>query len=251
VQESLFPRRISTIYPQRPQGADIAFFCVVDSGETYYCKDDKDPRLIRATEFLYTKLAAQLNIRVPSCNIIVHKGSSYFGSKLVTSSASQFEVRDFLVKEQLNEIGAPNDWLGRYFSSLYAYDMFIHNIDRSPQNFLLERSELSSSTLIAFDFASSSLSNLSNTDFPQQNTNTVKNGKFFRKIHGFDQQTAMQMLDNIASIPAEFITKILTQLPRDWLPVYEGKSACDFWKEPLIKTRISALRLGIQNGSLL
>ena len=251
-QASLYPLRVSTIYPGGVNGADILYCCEVDKGGTFYCKADKDGRLIRATEWLCTHLAAHLNIVTAECAAIEdpHSGDTLFGSRQILSPASDFEAAKFLNTPQLGELGQPSEWPGAYLSGLYALDMFLNNPDRGKQNFFLQREGLRQ-RLFAFDFASARLDNLAGKNFPIASSATVGIGRFLRRKHGFFQRSAFEMIDRIAVIPAETIATFLGSMPKDWMSSEQREGICELWSGKRIGGRLMALRTGIADESLL
>ena len=154
----LIPHRAAAILP-KPNGADISFVCTTNHGGIFYCKEDKIGRPIRATEMVATRLAGRVGIATPHCSVIeCDDGTTVFGSLSPNSLALEVEVQSYLGRAESDEVGAPRPWLGRYLSSLYAFDLFIANPDRSICNFLLENP---GRRLAVFDFASAKLENWS------------------------------------------------------------------------------------------
>lgn len=242
----LIPHRISSKFGP-PNGADIAFVAL-SSGRALYCKDDKDGRPIRAVEMFCTRLAGEAGILTPDCAIVEDDGGrTYFGSVDVGSIASIFEVRGYLSSTTASEIGAPDPWLGRYLSGLYAYDLFVGNVDRSIQNFLMATADRQ---LRAFDFASSDLKKLSGQRFSIENTSTLSLGRRLRKIHGFDLEAALEMIRRLEGIPVKVVRRFTDELPRDWLEEVERESLCGGWEQNL-GARLAALSAGLRDGSLL
>lgn len=242
----LIPHRISTKFDP-PNGADIAFVAL-SSGRSFYCKDDKDGRPIRAVEMFCTRLAGEAGILTPDCAIVEDDiGRTYFGSIDVGSIASMFEVQAYLSSTTLSEVGAPDPWLGRYLSGLYVFDLFIGNIDRSPRNFLMATADRQ---LRAFDFASADLKNLSGQRFLIEKTNTLSLGRRLRKIHGFDLEAALEMIKRLEVIPVKVVRRFADELPRDWLEEVERESLCGGWESKL-GARLAALSAGLRDGSLL
>lgn len=251
-QPSLFPVRVSTIYPREVTGADTLFMCEAREGGTYYCKADKDGRQIRATEWLYTKLAAHLNIVVPDCAIVENPfdGETLFGSRQLQSPASDFEAKQFLNTPQIGILGEPSEWPGRYLSGLYAVDMFIANRDRDRHNFFLQREGLQQ-RLFAFDFASADLKGLDGRNFPVATSATVRIGRFLRRQHGFHLRSAFEMLDRISAVPADTIASFLGPMPDDWMSYGQREGICGLWETKRIGGRLTALRTGLADGTLL
>ncbi len=148
------------------------------------------------------------------------------------------------------ELGQPSSWPGAYLSQLYAFDLFAGNWDRSIQNFLLQN-EGFTRRLCVFDFASCSLEGLAAIKFPVASDPTVRIGKFLRLRHGFFPKAAIEMIDRLAAIPAETITRFLSLMPDDWMSAEQKESICELWSKHQIASRLAALRSGLGDESLL
>lgn len=244
----LLPQRASTIHSLKPNGAHITLVCTTREGGTFYCKDDQPGRPIRATEMFATRLAGHLNISTPFCSVIEREdGSTLFGSLGNESSVDGFVVKDFLSRAQPDGPTGPSTWLRRVLASLYVFDLFIGNPDRSLQNFLIERD---TRRLCAYDFADAQLASLSHQRFPVETSHTISVGKFLRRVHGYEEAYALEMIDRISAVPVEVIRTILSEMPDDWLPMDQRGDLCEVWtnQRPL---RLSALRAGLTDGTLL
>lgn len=251
-QPQLFPLRVSTKYPSLVNSADLSFSCEADRGETFYCKSDKDGRIIRATEWLLTFLANHLGIPTAECAALIdpESGDRVFGSRQVLGAAAPAEAKAYLMQPQKNELGQPSAWPGAFLSGLYAFDLFVGNPDRGLNNFLLQREGLNR-RLIAFDFASARLDILSGRNFPVATCPTVKIGKLLRSQHGIFRQSAFEMIDRIAATPAETIEAFLGSMPDDWLNRGQREGIHELWSKKRLGGRLTALRTGLADESLL
>lgn len=251
VQPGLFPKRISTIYPGRPNGADIAFMCEVAEGGTYYCKSDRNGRQVRLTEWFCTRLAAHLGVATADCAILENEnGESYFGSLHHKSTVQDFAVGDFLRSPRKGELGQPSEWPGRYLSSLYSLDLFLNNADREMTNFALHADGLGY-RLCAIDFAASRLASLTGREFPIAHGRTLPVGKLLRHVHGFFEDSALEMVDRIAGVPAGVLGGFLAEIPADWASDAQKVGIGETWSSSRMHDRLADLRAGIRNGSLL
>lgn len=251
MQLPLFPKRISTIYPHEVNGADIAFMCEVGEGGTYYCKDDRRLHPVRLTEWICTRLANDLGIATANCAIVQSEnGDTYFGSRNHLSTAQDFELKNFLFRAQLDELGRPSEWLSLHLSRLYAFDLLVSNPDRDFTNFVLHR-DAAGARVCAIDFASSDLVNLTNNRFPVAADRTILVGKQLRRLHGFSMESAAEMIDRMAAVPRSTIERFVNETPADWASMALRKGVCDAWSSPNFGARLSALRSGLVNGSLL
>ena len=224
------------------------------AGSRYYCKRDSDGRPIRATEWFCTSLASHLGIPVPDFATVLNpmNGEILFGSKGQWGTASEFEVQAFLMERRSSDRAISPDppWLSSYLAKLYIFDLFVGNPDRQPRNFLLVQAS-GYRRLLAYDFASADLKNLSNRTLVIAETQTVFVGRVLRELHGFDRNGAEEMIDWIAAVPASKIESILSEMPEDWLSDRDKGAICDSWVDGAVGDRLAALRRGLSDASIL
>lgn len=250
-QPSLYPKRVSTVYPSAPNGADIAFMCEVAEGGTYCCKADVGNRSVRLTEWICTRLAQHLGIATAECAVVENdRGETFFGSRHHRSTLDEFRLGNFLMQPHRGELGQPVEWPGRYFSSLYALDLFLGNPDRERTNFVLV-AEGTALRLCAIDFAAARLTDLSSNHFPIAPSRTVLVGKVLRDLHGFYEDSALEMIERIGAVPAKVVESFFEEIPGDWSNESQREGICEEWSSKRVDNRLAALRAGIRNGSLL
>lgn len=248
-QPLLIFKRVSTPLPGMPNGKDIGFRCFTDDGGLYYCKDDKDGRPVRATEWMATHLAHHLGLSVAECAIIEDdSGQTYFGSRSPMSLASDIEVTRYLGTQKTDELGQPLSWLGQHLGRLFAFDMFIDNPDRCHRNFVLDK-DYAPSRLRAIDFASARLIDLSVDHFPVEADATVWVGRVDRKTHGVHISAVMEMLDRIASVPLQFVERIIGGMPDEWLTESQREGFRGIWSDKYRHCRLSKLRVLLEHES--
>lgn len=247
-EPELFARRATTIYPP-PNGADIVFCCSDHEGRIYFCKGDRPGHRTRATELICTKLADRLGIRTAHWSVIEHNDGTYFGSQQEISSAGPFEVQHFLATPRLNELGGASRFPGEYLAQLYALDLFLNNPDRGFHNFLLVR-DGAIQRICAIDFASGNLADLTSERFPVADCPTLIVGKRLRAIHGAFANSAIEMVDRIMGLPSETFAGIVAEVPADWLLPEERGGLIEVWNSSGCRSRLSALRAGLVDGTL-
>ena len=248
VDQQLFPRRASWVGAP-PNGKDMAFSCTDHTGKFFFCKDDRDGKAIRATELIVTRLARRLGIRTADWAVIEHNGHTFFGSQQEVSSASIFQIRDFLSTQQRNELGQPASFPGEYLAQVLAFDLFVGNPDRGPNNFLLVK-DGGISRVCAIDFADSRLTDLITDRFPVALSTTVNIGRRYRSIHGSHQAAATEMVDQIEALPATIFSRIVSEVPHGWLSETAIGGLIEIWGSPGFKTRLASLRSVLTNGTL-
>lgn len=251
MQPNLLPVRISTRYPARPIGKDNTFYCIGVDGKHYYCKDDSNGRPSRANEWVFYSLARHLRILTPQFAILEDdSGNLYFGSEAIISTASRVELDYFFKTPVRNELGQVAPWPGQYFSRLYIFDLFIGNMDRTIQNFVMDANQ-HPRPLYAIDFADADLSEMATDRFAVAGSNTMIHGRFLRIYHPFSSDSADEMIKNIGAIPPGFLREVMRGMPDDWLAQSQRQEFCEQWASGARHQRLAALRAGIADGSLL
>jgi hypothetical protein len=198
---------------------------------------------------LFTRLAAALNIRTPGWAIIEHDAETYFGSLSEPSSALPFEARDYLTTPQHNELGQMSHFPGEFLAELLAFDLFIGNSDRGLNNFLVLR-DGSFPPICAVDFADGEVGNLASGRFPVATSPTVIVGKRLAAIHGSFARSAVGMVDRIAALPAHVFTRLVRDVPSDWLSADRKGDLDAVWESPGFYARLDILRSRLKDGTL-
>jgi hypothetical protein len=242
-QTGLFHRRVSTRLPDAVQGRHLAFTCFTDDGSYFFCKEDRDGHPARATDWFATRLARHLGIPTAECAIIEDSetGEEFFGSRRLPSVADRFAVAEFLARPRNNELGGPGTWPGQFLAMLRAYDLFIDNPDRGPENFVLSR-DGSHTNLCPIDYASARLFRCSTDHFPLDHERTIFVGKAHELIHGPHRESAVEMLNRLAGVPAGIINGILGEMPETWLTDQQRGTFSEFWSAGPKDQRLQNLR---------
>ncbi|WP_374387503.1 HipA family kinase [Sandaracinobacter sp.] len=245
-----FELAVSTEY-YVTKGQDIAFRCDAKEGGTYFCKDDKNGRAIRATEWFFTRLAGHLGVPVPECRVLVQRnGNRVFGSLMSPSTADDNDAMHYLSTPQRDEIGAPIERMGRFLSGITALDLFANNPDRGLHNFILNGPP-GRRTLRPIDFASADIMSLASERFPGPQSPTVTDGRFLRRAHGFFLDASLEMVDRLAGVPESAISDILNDAPAEWMNASSKGAIVEVWRKRGFEVRLSAIRQGLRDGSLL
>lgn len=247
----LFPVRLRT-REIPPNGAHIEFVTRADDGNLYFCKSDKGGLPVRMREALFSLLAGEIALTTPDFRIVEDEstGETFFGSRHMPSTATEFARKRFLRTERKDELGRRLGFPSRWLSQLYAFDLFVGNVDRSADNIIgIEDGRLLQ--LRPIDFAASNIARCGIVEFPDQSTETVLVGRDLRTVHSFFADSALQTLDQIKSVPLSVVSGFFDAMPSEWIDVGERERINDIWSSPKLVERLSALRSGIENGQLL
>lgn len=247
----LFPVRLRTReFP--PEGAHIQLLARCDDGGLYYCKGDQSGLPCRMREAFGTLFAAEVGLAPPDFRIVEDEqtGETFFGSRASPSTADEMARKRFLRTSRLDELGRHLDYPGRWLSQLYVLDMFLHNWDRSADNLIAVR-DGPLLRLRPIDFSGIELGSRAVTDFPDGSTETLAVARQLRQVHGFFEDSALQMLDSIAAIPPSVVASFFRELPTEWINAHEMGRIVELWAGESLEMRINLLREGLMNGRLL
>lgn len=247
----LFPVRLRTReFP--PEGAHIEFVTRADDGELYYCKGDRHGIPCRMREAFFSQLASGVNLAPPDFRIIEDEdsGETYFGSRRMPSTAAKLQTIRFLRTDRKDELGRHLPFPSRWFSQLYAFDMFIGNGDRSASNIIgfLDGRVMG---LRPIDFSAANLALCGLTDFPDGKSETVQVARNLRTVHSFFADSAIQMLDQLRAVPASVVQTFFEAIPDEWIDVGERERIREIWSNSQLDKRLEALRAGLSDGRLL
>ncbi len=247
-QQTLFHVRVGTPLPTFGNGKDIAFPCIGDDGNTYYCKGDSRGLPLRAIEWTCHSLAKHVGLSVADYAIVANdNGETYFGSKSPKNViAARFELENALRLAANDEVGRPVPWVGQYLSQLFAFDHFVCNPDRDTQNIILDKDN-SPHLIRAIDFADAEL-----LPFPVgksliETAPTVRVGKHLRAQYGTHKPIALEMLERIGAVPQSVIAGMLGQMPEDWLSEDQAGDFVEVWSDGRCEKRINELKTLIEH----
>jgi len=246
-QQRLFHRRISTRLPDSVVGRHLAFACIADDGGYFFCKVDAgDQHPARAAEWLSSRLARHVGLPTADCAIIedLVDGTDYFGSKRLPSISDRFAVADFLDQPHRDELGQIGSFPGQFLAMLRAFDLFIDNPDRGHDNFVLTRDGLQTN-LCPIDFASARLFDCTTDRFPVAGERTNFVGNFHQRVHGRHLESAVEMLDRIAAVPASTVNNFLNEMPESWLSDQKRGNFYEFWSDDRKEQRLKNLHIAL------
>ncbi|NVD44908.1 HipA family kinase [Qipengyuania atrilutea] len=247
----LFPVRLRT-REIPPAGAHIEFISRADDENLYYCKSDKGGLPCRMREAFYSQLATELALAPPDFRVVEDEDTdeTFFGSRRMPSTATDVARIQFLRTERKDELGRRLSFPSRWFSQLYAFDLFIGNTDRSADN-IIALNDTTPMRLRPIDFSAANLGSCGITEFPNGKTETVHVARKLRTVHSFFEDSALQMVDKIRAVPRSVIKSFFRAMPSEWVDVGERERIDEIWSGSLLLERVEALCAGLKNGHLL
>jgi hypothetical protein len=250
-QFQLFARRAVVEYPKTLPSADSLGEAEADDGHRYYIKGDINGVPIRASEWISTHLAEEVQLAAPAPAVIERlDGSTVFGSRRIASVADAAVTTHYLQTPSASNQNPPVPGLSRVLSSIYALDMFIHNEDRHLGNYL-SVDDNGVRRMYAFDFSRALFWRWPWTGFVPNSQNTRTCGALLRANHGFDTVAAQSTLDRIGQLAPSVVESFINRMPPDWLQPSVRVQFLSWWSSTARTTRLDDLRKGFSDGTLL
>lgn len=248
-QTTFLPIKIVETFSNDTGSADMELTGIGEDSREYAIKQSI-PALpyIPAVELFCYELCRLLRLPVPRYEIVsLPDGSTAFGSQW-DGGAVQNRAQDCLQHWIMNEFDETYR-LFEIIGRIYGLDLFINNIDRHWNNYLVVKNRNTFSTL-AFDFGRA-LFNMPNKGFAGFDTFRVKEPLFANTglwqlafvQHNFHvHEEAERTLDEIAAIDKNQIEWILDKIPLEWLPQEIRQDYLDWWGTKEFNTRIDELK---------
>jgi hypothetical protein len=256
-QLGLIPIRAVWCLPSNLGSADLKLFCKCDDGSEYAIKETErsqtTPSKVLAwtahNEYFCYRLAHMVGITSPGHHLVeMPDGQVAFGSRWEGGT----QPDEWWSKIASGTI-KPNDILPT-LANIYAFDMFVHNVDRHAGNLLIRQQQFGHAA-IAFDYSRSwTYHGFPLPDLPMPHTeNTVLLQRQLAHIFGqyVTEQSTSQVLNKISSITPRQIKDIMQQQHDSWLTKSLRQAIIRWWSSTNRDARIDAIRAGIKDGTLL
>ena len=250
-QATLFHRRVLTEYPPTRQTADALGEVEADDLHRYYIKDDHNGRSTRASEWLGSKLCETVGFAAPTPMILQRlNGDLVFGSRRIIGAADAAETQAILKSPTLSNSGPGAPGLTMFLSGLYAFDMFLFNVDRHFGNYL-SIDDGGTRRFYAFDFGHGVFSTWPWSDYPAPHEWTRRRGVTARQLHGWNEAAALTTLERLGAVASGTLEGFFREMPSDWLARSLQDEFLEWWSSSKCSDRVTELRKGITDGSLL
>ena len=227
---------------------DCAQICRCDDGSDYAVKDGTANALVPHSEWFCTHLGEAVGLASPPCKVVDVQGVSCFGSRW----ESGHDPTDWWLRARKGEIDFSS--LAPTLSRIYAFDLFVNNIDRHFTNFIVRQQHFGVS-LLAFDYSRAWLVNgLPTPMLPMADTEkTVVVVKILRRLFGdFLQASDVNyVMDNLERITKVQIEQIIDSHPIELLTSQQRDSIFSWWNNGDKISRIDDIRKGVKDGSYL
>ncbi|MGK9173358.1 HipA domain-containing protein [Yokenella regensburgei] len=211
----------------------------------------QNPTQVPAAEWFCTCLAEKCGIATPVCKVLrcIADGNYVFGSR-IEHAAWKLGLS---APQWLGILTNASDSLKRQLWAIYAFDQFVHNIDRHLNNYLYMHNSRDQVIVKTFDFSLSSFvigwPRSTALTLPTDST-TVVNWNHAKQMVGDTPElraVALNILDKIDKIGVSVISDILSSMPEEWLPPMHKEYILRWWDSEDKAMRLEAIRQEIMS----
>jgi hypothetical protein len=246
---SLFPNLPVRAKRSNPMtgSADCKQVCRCDDGCDYAIKEAAVLPTMPHNEWFCAKLAERVGIGTPTCRIVDVQGIECFGSRWEAGEESDWWNRAFA-----GPISFPD--LAPGISRVFAFDLFVHNEDRHLNNYFVQKQRIGYAVL-AMDFGRAWLfSGMPPPPLPMAPAaNTIGDLRKLLRLFGpfIDSAETDDVCDRLATVTDSEVAGIIASHPSVWINTAQKDQILSWWRSPERQNRITTIRNGIKDGSLL
>lgn len=244
-QRTLLPIEVITTHTANLGSADLKVIVEGRDGKHYAVKTLADGKgKVPASELFCYELAYRVVLPTPSYSFItMPTGELAFGSVWeggVVNGSKQIAYPAFVDSVLKGVIPVAN--LKRFFSRLYAFDLFVNNVDRHWGNYLWRTSYGDSIIALAFDFSRACFE-IGHEGFEatQPNTKTQMIFSILNVSKNYVRSDAVDCLESIRKISAEDISGLFSNFPAAWMSDKDKKNYIKWWDSSARTDRINEL----------
>ena len=246
-QLNAFPIHLVQVDPANLGTADAAFFAQGANGLEYCVKSVAKTPSAPAAELVCNSLAGLCGLATAQFDIVeLPDGTLAFGSVWEGSALKQQQAIQVLMGKKVGHQVGPN------LSRIYAFDLFVHNVDRHLGNYLCVAGRTPGHSVKVYDFSRAFSANgwpLPNLPMPPS-ANTVRAFRQLRRFHAFDLTGVQEFLVKVDAIPFSAFKSIIDDIPPNWMSAELQKKVVKWWADEH-SDRITKILAGLKNGSLL
>lgn len=223
--------------------------CFCGDAGTFVIKKDNVHAALPHCEWFCSSLALASGVPQVPFSIVHHPDGNYwFGSQWMNGKTKDWWN---LAAQGSIDFTALADDLSR----IYAFDLFIHNVDRHANNFMVVP-EGNGHRVYSFDY---SRSWIVNGGFPPANlmtdpavaTISVKNWLKLNFGNYVNINAAVEVLDRIEAMDTAGVQRIISTHPKEWLTQQEEDAIINWWNNGMASARVAAIKTGLNDGTLL
>lgn len=215
-----------------PRTADAACIAIdTATQDRYLCKDQSKEHWLPMVEWLAQYLARRCGLLIPDCYIVeleAMPGKYMFGSRW-EGGAEQFAL------DIVSKVTNPEQ-----FSSIHAFDLLIHNLDRHLNNYLYL--QLAGDTVVKAVDHSRCLC-FSGWPMPapppDPSSNTMRAVPTWLADAGWHAAAGQAVIDAWRHLPVDEVKAVFDEVPSDWVDLVWKKDFLAWWGSSAWSDRIA------------
>jgi hypothetical protein len=227
--------------------ADCKQVCRCDDGSDYAIKEAAVLATMPHNEWFCAKLAERVGIGTPTCRVVDVQGTECFGSRWEAGEESDWWNRAFAGHIPFGDL-APS------ISRVFAFDLFVHNEDRHLNNYFVQKQRIGYAVL-AMDFGRAWLfSGMPPPPLPMMpSANTIGDLRKLIRLFGsfMDFTETDDVCDRLASVTEAEVDAVIASHPPVWIGDAQKRQILNWWRSSDRQDRITRIKDGIKDGSLL
>jgi hypothetical protein len=233
--------------------ADAPEICRCDDGSDYAVKGALTNRHLPHQEWFCMRLGELAGLISPPIRIVKANGHHCFGSRWESGDETGLGYPDgWWVRAHAKEIDFA--LLAPTISRIFAFDLFVHNVDRHLFNYIVRKQKLGH-TILALDYSQAWLWN----GFPlpplpiQATTNTIVAMRILRRMFGdfISINDVQHVCHKLIGIKNSQVEAIIHEHPLHWLTDAQRNDIFLWWESDERLVRIAQVEEGIKNGTFL
>lgn len=253
----VLPTEVRWCHPANLGSADCGQVCRGRDGSDYVIKDAKAGGSKPVTphcEWFCTELGESVGIGSPPCKVIRHPDKTLvFGSRWEGGVVRPSPISGpWWQKVKAGDIRL--DDLRASLSRIYAFDHFIHNVDRHLGNFIV-RDQHTGHVVLAMDYSRSWIWNgFPLPALPMQSGNTVATQRSLAALWGttyIDCDEVAAVIHELSALGKPIIERIIGRHPEEWLDECMKTAILDWWGSSSMTNRLNGIVRGVKDGTYL
>ena len=222
--------------------------CFCGDAGTFVIKKNNVHLALPHCEWFCSSLANLVGVPQVPFSVIRHPdGNHWFGSQWTNGKVQDWW--NLALRGAIDFASIAED-----LCRIYVFDLFVHNVDRHANNFMVVPAA-HGHRVLSFDYSRSWIIN----GFPPPDlmtdpaiaTISVKDWLKQKFGNYVSIDVADQVLDAIDSVDSSAVSRIIHTHPRDWLTTQEENAIINWWANGMASARVAEIRAGLRDGTLI
>lgn len=236
--------QIVRLEPPRARSADMKSIGIGDDGKLYALKRVSEHAMVPISEWICNKLARSIDLSSPEVVVAV------MPDRIERCFASRFvdDVVDHNQNAYRIWMLACDGKLSQQLSEWFGFDLFVRNLDRHLNNYLLRLSP--SLELIGIDYSRAFMVHWPLRMPPLESCKTTLVQQSLQKVATCEKLAALTVVRRLGELPDSWIDECLADAPAEWLDDRLRLEVARWWRKKR-RHRLKLIRNHIANGRYL